>query len=246
MDIKYDLDKIKYSIDEGTWERAVKLYDSEKVTNVQETWDGYKATVNGSEPYKVFVSAKKFDIADCDCYLGKNDQLCKHMVALAIWTNKKGQQLTKEEAEQHNEIIFSNVSGELDEAQIVSIKNKITEAMKLIKAYNGPSKIWFQYQASLIEGCNRLSAIFSNMPAGATSTEIIISTLLKLDKKLSYGGIDDSDGTVGEFICQAVVLLEEFAKVNQKCISVFKKLASGETCFGWEEPLVKLFNENQK
>ena len=41
-------------------------------------------------------------------------------------------------------------------------KAEISGALRYIKAYEGPSRIWFVYQDSLIEGRNRLSAIFSH------------------------------------------------------------------------------------
>jgi hypothetical protein len=240
MDIKFDLDKIKYSVDEGTWSRAVQLYNSGKVTCPLERRDGYNAVVIGTKSYHVVVSAKDFDIADCDCYLGTNDKLCKHMVALAIWMLKRGEQLTENESEQHNEIIFSEKTGELSEADIEIFKSEISSATKYIKAYNGPSRVWFQYQDSLSEGCNRLSSIFSRLPAVVKASEIIISTLLKLDKKLSHGGVDDSDGVVGGFIQESVALLEKFADTNPECINAFEKLINIETCFGWEDPLVRM------
>ena len=38
----------------------------------------------GGNPYETWVSAEKFDVGDCACYLGRKDELCKHLVALAI------------------------------------------------------------------------------------------------------------------------------------------------------------------
>jgi len=64
--------------------------------------------------------------------------------------------------------------------------------------------------------------------------------LLRLDKKLCTGGVDDSDGEVGGFIEGAVVVLQEFVKLNPKCIKAFGKLKDKETCFEWEKPLLTL------
>jgi len=74
------------------------------------------------------------------------------------------------------------------------------------------------------------------------TAKLLVAILLRLDKKLSYG-VDDSDGTVGGFITEVVSLLQEYAKLDARCIKAFKKLCGQSTCFGWEEPLVKMFDE---
>jgi len=38
-------------------------------------------------------------------------------------------------------------------------------------------------------------------------------------------------------------MLKEYAKLDSKCIKAFKKLCGQETCFGWKEPLVKIFDK---
>ena len=112
--------------------------------------------------------------------------------------------------------------------------------MKYIKPYNGPSRIWFSYQNSLSEGCNRLSKIISDLPVSPQTAKFLIDMLLRLDNKLCHSGVDDSDGTVGGFIEEVVVILQEYAKLDSACIQAFGTLKDRETCFGWEEPLLKL------
>ncbi|MDD4122816.1 MAG: hypothetical protein PHO23_00890 [Candidatus Pacebacteria bacterium] len=58
----------------------------------------------------------------------------------------------------------------------------------------------------------------------------MINILLRLDKKLS-NGVDDSDGTVGSFMQEIVAILQEYAKINPKCISTFRKLCDKEISF---------------
>lgn len=238
MKPRYDLEKIKFGIDNGSWTKAVGLYENGRVKNFQDTGFTWVADVLGTQPYKVIVSKKKYTDGNCTCYLGQNNTLCKHMIAVAIAGLKRGKPLTKEEQTQHNEILFSGKAKELTSDELGLFKTKIAEAMRYIKAYKGPSRIWFAYQDSLIEGCNRLSAIFSRLPANPESTDLIIKTLLKLDKKLQTGGVDDSDGTVGGFIEDSVKLLLSFVQVAPACAKSFKILKNIETCFGWEEPLL--------
>ena len=237
---QYDLEKIKYGIDDGTWEKAISLYESGKVKNFQDTGFTYVANVYGTHPYEVIVSPKRYTDGNCTCYLGENDTLCKHMIAVAIYALKKGKSLTAEEKVQHNEIKFNGKIGKLTQDQLDLSKAEISGAMRYIKAYTGPSKIWFAYQDSLSEGCNRLASIFSSLPASNQTANLIVKTLLKLDSKLTTGGVDDSDGTVGGLIEEAVGLLIEYAKPDPECVKEFESLKEKETCFGWEEPLLKL------
>lgn len=243
MEPKFSLDKIKFAVDDGTFQRAIGIYESGKIKDFKELYDGFRATVIGTDPYEVFVSSKKFSIGDCDCYVGRKEILCKHMVAVAIFALKNGEKLSLEDKEQHNEIKLSKRKGELTKEELSQIKKSITEACRYIKAYEGPSRIWFQYQDSLTEGGNRLRAIFSGLPVSKQTSDLIIKTLLKLDDKLCGGGVDDSDGTVGGFISDGVWLLEEFAKIDPDCIETFNALKNQSTCFGWEEDMVKLYDK---
>jgi uncharacterized Zn finger protein len=81
---KYDLEKIKSGIDEKTWGRAVWLHESGRVTEFEETYNGYTASVLGTEPYDVAVSESYFNQGDCSCFVGRTGAVCKHMIALAI------------------------------------------------------------------------------------------------------------------------------------------------------------------
>ena len=235
---KYDLDKIKFSIDASTWQRAVELYNTGKIKNFKEGISSYSAIVEGTNKYRVFVEARRYDYGHCDCYLGQKNELCKHMVAVAIYAIKDGEPLSTNGQEQNNEIVFCKKVGELTLSEIDDIKNKISEAMRYIKAYVGPSRTWFGYQNSLTQGCNRLAAIFSKLPAGKNSVKLIIGTLIRLDNKLSRGGVDDSDGTVGNFIGESVELLLEFRKLEPSLQTEFGVLRNRETSFGWEKDLI--------
>jgi hypothetical protein len=72
------------------------------------------------------------------------------------------------------------------------------------------------------------------------TAKLLVNLLIRLDRKLVSGGVDDSDGTVGGFIEQVVAVLKEFAEIDNECVRAFKKLKNRETCFGWEEPLLAL------
>ena len=80
----FTIQDIKYSVNSSMFERAQKLYESGKVQKISETPHGYEATVQGSSPYHVSLSRKHIDHGYCDCYMGQNDELCKHMLALGL------------------------------------------------------------------------------------------------------------------------------------------------------------------
>lgn len=243
MTPKYDLDKIKFATDATTFEKAVAIYESGGVKNFEDNKvSGFLARVKGSGGnfYEVFVSARSYDEGDCACYLGQNDTLCKHMVAVAIRVVAGGKPLDSEDKRQVSQVTCSSRLGELSKRELSSVKKGITGAMKYIKPYNGPSRIWFLYQNSLSEGCNRLSKIVSELPVSEQTAKLLVDTLLRLDDKLCRGGVDDSDGTVGGFIEETVQMLKEYAKLDTKCVKAFQELKGRETCFGWEEPLLEL------
>lgn len=237
------MDKIKFATDAPTFEKAVAIYESGGVNRFKDNgMSGFLARARGSGGnfYDVFVSARYYDEGDCNCYLGQNDTLCKHMVAVAIYAVKGGKPLTDEDKRQVSQIICSGKLGTLSKTELAAIKKSITGAMRYVKPYNGPSRIWFSYQNSLSEGCNRLAKIISELPISEQTAGLLVDTLLRLDDKLCRSGVDDSDGTVGGFIEEVVIMLQKYAKLDASCADAFNKLKGKETCFGWEEPLLKL------
>jgi hypothetical protein len=236
---KYNIDKIKFGTDPGTYEKAIDLYDSDAVLEFNEHLDGYSAVVIGTKPYRVYVSGRYYDRGLCDCYLGQRDILCKHLVAVAIYAVMDGKKMSIEDKEI---IIGPKCSGKLavlNKDDLALVKKSITTAMRYIKSYEGPSRTWFAYQGSLQEGCARLAKIVSDLPVSRQSANLIIKILLRLDDRLCLGGVDDSDGTVGAFIIETVAVLEEYIKLDPSCREEFINLRGRENCFGWEKALIE-------
>lgn len=243
---KYDLDKIKFTTDGPTFERAVDLYESGKVTEFEKGFGAYSAVVLGTKPYRVSVETRRYNYGHCECYLGQRDTLCKHMVAVAIYAVRGGKKLSEEDKKLVNSPVCSGKLGELSKEELSGTKKDITSAMRYIKPYSGPSRTWFTYQNLLDEGCNRLSVIVSELPVSVQTAKLLVNLLLRLDKKLCQDGVDDSNGTVGGFIYEAVFMLKQYANLDTSCIQIFRKLCGQSTCFGWEEPLVRIFDEQEE
>lgn len=245
--IKYDLNKIKFATDEATFKRAVGLYESSKVTEIEHPGGYYSAVVLGTEPYRVSVSARNYKHGHCTCYIGQREMLCKHMVALALHTVMDGRPFSDKDKQLSHHVECSGRKEILNKDELDEVKKAITESMRYIKPYRGPSRTWFANQDSLREGCNRLSVIVSDLPVNKQTAEILVKLLLRLDKKLRVGGVDDSNGIVGGFMTEVVEMLEKYAQIDPDCIDVFKLLVGiGITCFDWEEPLVRILDETKK
>lgn len=197
----------------------------------------------GTKPYRVSVSGRNYEHGHCTCYLGEKGTLCKHMVALAIHAVMNGKPLDDKDREFSRGVECSGRCGELNKEELEVLKKSITESMRYIKPYRGPSRTWFANQDSLREGCNRLSAVISGLPVSRQVADILVKLLLRLERKLSRGGVDDSNGIVGEFVGELVALLEEFSRVDPSCIASFEPLCEKEYCFGWEDSLVRIFDE---
>jgi len=244
MPPRYDLDKIRFSVDQQTLERAFKIYDSQGILCFEDFDLGYRASVRGSggNVYHVYVSAKNFDQGTCDCYLGQENVLCKHMVAVALRAVSAGKKIGEEELSQP-QVGCSDRVGSLSAEELAETRGRITAAIKFIKSYNGPSRIWFAYQNSLTEGCARLTEIVSSLPVSPQTAGLLVDLLLRLDKKLRQGGVDDSDGTVGGFMTEVASMLVEFAEMDNGCIKTFEKIAGRQTCFEWDETLVRISDE---
>ena len=97
---------IKFATDEATFKRAVGLYESGKVTEVEALGGYYSAVVQGTESYRVSVSARNYKQGHCTCYVGQNDRLCKHMVALALYAVMAGKPLNDKDKQITNEVKF--------------------------------------------------------------------------------------------------------------------------------------------
>lgn len=237
---KFTFEKIKFSIDPPTFKKAIDLYETSKIKNFEETAYCYTAKVQGTSLYKVTVDIDHYDYGDCNCYIGKQGDLCKHIIAVAIYALFRGEKIPEDNKEILLHPVCSNKKGELNESELVEVKEKISQAVKLIRAYSGPSSTWFHYQNNLSEGVNRLTEVVSKLPVSYQTADILVRLLVRLDKKLVSGGVDDSDGTVGGFIQDVVEILKDFAKLETECLKAFNKLKGISTCFGWEDSLLQL------
>jgi len=105
---------------------------------------------------------------------------------------------------------------------LIEYKMRVRDGMKYIKSYSGPSSKWFQYQSDLLLGARKLLFLCSELPICESSVDIIISILVKLDKKISQA-IDDSDGSVGNAMEQMVDVLCLMGDIHPPIISYISR-----------------------
>lgn len=231
MSPKYSFDKIKFATDPSTFEKALALYENGKVTQFEDGIGAYSAIVLGTKPYWVSIESRSYDEGNCDCYMAQHDFLCKHMVAVAIHAVMNGKPLTVEDKQLVYGPTCSHRLGTVSKGELSNAKKAATDALRYIRAYTGPSRRWFAYQGSLAEGRSRLSKIVSELPISRQTAQFLAHLLLRVDAKLLQGGVDDSDGTVGGFIEEAVCVLQEYTEHDPECIEAFGVLKDRETSF---------------
>jgi hypothetical protein len=219
----FTLEKVKFGTDKATFEKAAELYKNGKVTQVKEGIRSYFAVVLGTKSYNVSVEARNFRFADCTCYLGQKDVLCKHAVALAICAALGGEPLPDKDMMHVSIPSCSGILRRPSPEEVADFKKSVTDAMRYIMPYRGPSRTWFSYQNSLQEGCNRLSAIVAALPVDALTAGLLANILQRLHRKLTTGGVDDSDGIVGDFIGDTVSVLQEYTKLDPSCQEALTK-----------------------
>ncbi len=227
---KFTLDDVRYAEGAATFQRARDLYESGKVGPVKEDKSGYHAIVNGTQPYRVTISNKRVDVGSCECYLGQNDRLCKHMLALAL--------------------AVLHPSGKTDTDNIVDTKphylidtkKQVVAGMRKIRAYTGPSRIWFSYQRSLATGAGMITDAIKELYPSRENVVYLWRLVERLDKKL-VNGVDDSDGVVGECISQILEQLAIHARLQPGLEPVIRDYCGRKTGFGFEEDLRRLLDK---
>lgn len=217
----FTLQNIKYAEDPQTFQRAQDIFRSGKIGTIREDIRGYSARIQGTKPYDVSVSYRRVDVGSCSCYLGQNDTLCKHMLALALAV------LDKSGGLQTNEPI-TNLS---------EVKERVNEGMRKLGAYSGPSRVWFAYQGKLAIGSGIIIDATESLPASRKNADYLWKLVLRISKKLATGGIDDSEGEVGNCVYAIIQKLGTYSKESPELAPILLSYSKDDTGFGFEDEL---------
>jgi len=82
--LQFTIADIQLGVGDHEFKKAFALYERGVVNHIVNDFYGHSAVVSRTHDYNVNVSSVSYDRGNCDCYLGQNDELCKHMLALAI------------------------------------------------------------------------------------------------------------------------------------------------------------------
>ena len=221
---QFTIDDVRYADAPVTYTRAQELYRAGKVENITETAHEYRAIVQGTHPYHVTVSRRNVDEGDCSCYLGRNDRLCKHILALAIAVLNATEKINAAEPQPQQP------------AGLEEIKSMVNAGMRKFRPYNGPSRIWFSYQRALATGAGMISDAVSRLPPAKDNARYLWKLIERIDNKLA-NGIDDSDGVVGACVMTIIEQLEAYAKKQPELVQIIRQFCNKDTNFDFSQEL---------
>lgn len=224
---------VKYASDEAIFERAKNLFSKDKVQSFEILPGGYRAIVQGSQPYSVMVSGKRVGYADCDCYMGQNDELCKHMLAVALRALYEAGSVDKAGNPTASSVILP-----------ADARLHISAALKKIRSYDGPSRTWFDYQRKLDTAAGMIEEATPLIETSLANAKYLWKLVLRLSDKLARGGVDDSNGTIGGAVYAVIKRIAEMAKTNETIKRWAVKNCTTDTGFGFEEELQALLKKD--
>lgn len=217
---------ILYATDELIVARARDLFLKGKVELLSCHERGYFAVVSGTKPYHVSLSTKRVDMGTCDCYMGKRDEFCKHLLALAWYVLIKANpdaakppQLTEKEAKK----------------QIVAGTRKFT-------GFGGGSREWWSYQQKLDIGAGMIEEALLHLPNEKRTITYLWNLVVKLCTKIQHG-VDDSNGTCGECITTILHKITEVASSREAWREYAITHCTDDTGFGFEDELHALLRK---
>ena len=158
--------------------------------------------------------------------MGQNETLCKHMLTLALAVLDRTGGMKK-----------ASPPRTLAEA-----KKLVGLGMKKLRSYNGSSRVWFSYQRALSAGSGMITEAVSALPPEKQNVAYLWELVLRLSRKLTESGIDDSDGVVGNCISTLVEQLGRYAVELPELRPLLLDFCKDDTGFGFENELQTLLN----
>lgn len=229
---KFSIDDVKFSASESIYKRAQDLFSSGKIVDYLAHRTGYSAVVKGGDDYSVTLSATRIDYGNCTCYMGQNDELCKHILALALYAlHENGQIDSNCQPVGRSKLDFADA------------KQHITAGVRKFRAYSGPSKTWFSYQRGLDVGAGMVIEGVQQLEPSLENAKYLWKLTLRVCKKLSHGGIDDSNGTVGNAVYETIYTIAEMATENEQIRDHAQANFTDDTGFGFEDDLADLLQK---
>lgn len=228
----FTIEEVRYADSNAVFDRALTIFESGKIGPITSNRQGYSAVIIGTHPYQVSVSAKRVDTGSCNCYLGQHDRLCKHILALALAVLHKTGRIS------HPRTALTSPKSP-EEA-----KQAIREGMKKLRAYTGPSRVWFSYQRDLATGSAMIAEAVDTLPPTKQNAQFLWRLIERIDRKLA-NAVDDSDGQVSE--CTAVIIrrLADYAEQAPELAPTIQAFCKRKTSFDFEHDLQSILKQAQ-
>lgn len=225
LEPKFTYRDVRYSVDDAMFARALKLFTDKKIADFGYDKAGYSARVIGTQTYRVHVSQKAVDYGMCDCYMGQNDTLCKHMVAVALEVLYRTGRIDSEGG------TYESLPSNIEERKLL-----LTAGLRKIAAYSGPSSTWNAYQGKLDFGAAIIRESIQGIEPSVENAKFLWDIVKRLDRKLA-GGVDDSNGTVWPVAFEAARLLATWGKDNPELHALATRFAKTKTSVGFHDEL---------
>ncbi|CAN5667851.1 hypothetical protein BH23PAT2_BH23PAT2_00820 [soil metagenome] len=229
---KFTYSDIKFADSEGMFQRALDLFCAAKVTKFASHPRGFNAVVKGGSNYHVSISSKKIDDGACDCYMGQDGQLCKHLLALGLFVLQQNGMIDERGQPTGNAKLAP-----------ADARLHIAAGVRKIRPYDGPSRIWFGYQRDLDIGVGMIAEGVNLLEPSLDNAKYLWKLVIRLSRKLSHGGVDDSNGTVGGGIDDILSTIVDMTMSDKKIRQYVIKNCTEETGFGFEENLANLMQK---
>lgn len=223
---------VRYSVDDSMFARALKLFTGKKIADFGHDMAGYSARVIGTQSYQVHVSQRAVDYGMCNCYMGQNNTLCKHMIAVGLEVLYRARKIDAAGNP------YENPPSNLDERKAL-----LTAGLRKITACNGrPSSTWFAYQTKLDVGAAMIHESMCGIEPSVENAKFLWDIVRRVDRKLA-GGVDDSNGTVWPVASEAVRLLAAWGKDSTELYALVVQFTKTRTAFEFNNELDRELRE---
>lgn len=81
---QYTMEDLKKADDPIIFTRANAIFEEGRVDRLRPLYNGYAASVRGTQTYEVELSPRRVDEGSCTCPMGREEKLCKHIIAVAV------------------------------------------------------------------------------------------------------------------------------------------------------------------
>lgn len=218
----YDLRAV---LSDATFEKAKNIVKNGKVRIHMVFPGSVVAKVTSSNTYTTELSWNGPFMSYCTCYAGQDGKICSHVVALGLfWLAKFG-------------LIDSGTLTPPPLKTWEDIENLTRKAFKYIKPYHGKSRLWFRYTAKLEAAALMLQDVADAIKTSPEGARFLWRIVTRLARRLFLGGVDDSDGSLGDAVDYIIQKIARMAKNDKNIYKLAQEFAKDPKAYDFAESL---------